>query len=105
MRTSDQATALRNPTAHAFVRGVGYLFIGAPAININPIYGVGDCQPPLDTPDGSMHHLQTPNNGPLEELRYERNLWWPALGRGRRLAFTPAYLAAHGWKYFGSVVV
>ena len=95
--TTHRAAALADPTMHALVPEVGYVRARGP-LPPGPVRGAS-CAAPGKPEDGSRHLLQPP--GPLEPLFAT---WSAAAGAwlfvgGRRLGFTPEYLASHGWTY------
>lgn len=94
---------IENPSAYRFVPGKGYIRMGQPPIPESPMAAAADCEPPLVAVEGSAHMLQPPNEAePMSMLwSLSTKTWMPYLGNGRRVAFTSAYLAAHGWSYIG----
>ena len=115
LRHSTQVQAHASPTTHAFRRGVGYLEY-APndellkrrrdlALHAGP-HGEAACDPPANTPTGSQHLLKPPGgHAPMVCSFVSRPAaaWMPLHRDGKRLAFTAAYLASHGWKYLRAV--
>ena len=99
LRTFTQAEAMADPTNHAFAPNVGYLRAVKP-LPPGPVTG-GSCAAPGAIAHGSRHLLQPPGGAkPVVVTWHEPARAWLAVG-GRRLAFTPAYLASHGWTYRG----
>jgi hypothetical protein len=106
MKQTDSKTALANKTNCQYVAGQGFIDHGGPPPL--PDGAVGDaatCSPPGDATDGSVHVLATP--GAASEMRMvwhaAEGAWGPEIfGKGNRLAWTPAHLAAAGWRYLRS---
>jgi hypothetical protein len=103
-RPSTRALALASRVTHSFHIGMGHFDHRAPPPMPAIRRGLGhECDPPTATPDESPHLLLAP--GSAREMRF---LWvarehaWERPG-GIRMAFTAAYLAAHGWKYARAV--
>lgn len=102
---STKDNALRNPTAHAFVRGAG--FIGFDEYEqrelvYGPYDNSGSCMPSVRAAEGSRHLLRPPNgNEPLMFVWAAGDSWlrWG----GKRLAFTARYLGSYGWTYIRPV--
>lgn len=92
--------ALLYEAAHDFVPGVGYVTIGLPEVRVPPIYPPSACTPPDDTQDGATVGLLSPGDVPVAFVwSKEKHLFRVRLlGRGNRLAYSPAYLASYGWK-------
>lgn len=99
-RTS-RGEALREPRAHTFVRGVGYVRVGDPLV-----FGSGPgglCSPPLGTPDLSYHKLLPPGGASPIVFKWMAGAktWWRHDAQSRRLGYAPEYLSSWGWKYLG----
>ena len=90
-------------TAHSLAPGQGYVRHDfPPALRAVPL--APPCLPPGTTEDGSAHRLQPPHGGPALTFSWiKRELAWERPG-GNRLAWTAAYLGAHGWTYAGVFV-
>lgn len=99
----EHAAALRAPAEHKLVPRMGWLHLGELPVPTQPILGPAACLPPDGAADGSLHLLK-PRNGevglPFTWLAGLQQ--WQPHGRGRREAFRPVYLAAHGWQYQGA---
>lgn len=97
--------ASRDPTAYGFRMERGYVRLGAPPMPERPIGPASACEPPPSAAPGSFHLLKPPRDGAADVpmiWRPEPRRWDnPTPGTGRRMAFTSAYLAAHGWTYAG----
>lgn len=100
----DRTAAIREPTAHRFVPKIGYVRVGQPMLPVKHVANEGACTPPMGTEWDTLHLLRPPHKGaPDVALMWTLQGWMPELGRGKRLAFTAKYLAAHGWLYIGSL--
>lgn len=97
---SDRTAAMRDRTAHAYMAGVGYIRVGTPPMPAIPVDDARACLPPPPVASNTDHVLQPPS-GPTMVMTWGGMEWIPPLGKGKRLAFTAAYLAAHGWSYVG----
>lgn len=98
---SNRQSALAAKSAHALIPGAGYVRVGHPAMPENPVGPPAECLPEADTPDGSVHWLIEPNGQNRQHFVWHKasNEWAPLSPlKGNRIAFTAAYLAAHGWK-------
>ncbi len=94
--------ALKKPTHHQFVPGIGYLVhSGAPEIP-DGAKGGKNCKPADRTKDGSRHLLKPPGGHPPLLMAWVASEGaWSALkhGAGNRLAWTAEHLSAAGWEY------
>lgn len=86
--------------------GKGYKRMGALPLPESPLGVPSACEPPNGTPSG-RHMLNAPAEREAPQMPFT---WhpvgkeWETFGRmGKRIAFTSAYLAAHGWTYGGPV--
>lgn len=97
--------AMAHQTEHVFKPGQGYIHLGPLPMPGTQIRGAHACLPSEGTADGSVHLLRTP--GEEAEMRFawvaKEQAWKPLPQKGHRLAFSAAYLAAHGWAYAGAV--
>lgn len=89
----------RNKESYRFIPGQGYVNIGPPPMPADPIGVADDCKPPSVAVSSSYHLLQPPMGAEKMKMQWSEGSWVPPLGAGKRMAFTPAYLAAHGWTY------
>ena len=99
MKVVPRSTAMASRTAHVFVPKLGYLHAGPLAMPKVAQGGADSASPAAAAVDGSRHILKAPDGGP--ELAFTwiaREKAWERYG-GRRMAFSAAYLAAHGWSY------
>lgn len=97
MKLVSREEALKDKTAHAFMHGTGYVYIGQP---ICPTIGdAAKCSPPKSAKPGSLHDLLV--RGARKRMRWDGQLWEHphSVTAGNRLAFAPGYLAANGWAY------
>jgi hypothetical protein len=99
----NRETAMMDPCCHVFRHGQGYLHVGEPALPAKPVHPPAKAEPPAATADGSWHVLVPQQGGPGVSMRWNaaRRCWMPVIGTGIRTAFSPQYLAAHGWTYKG----
>jgi hypothetical protein len=99
-RPSSQALAGASKTTHSFHIGLGYFDHLTPPPLPTVRRGLGhECDPPQGTSDGERHLLFAPGSTAVLEFAWvARERAWER-PRGIRLAFTAAYLAAHGWRY------
>lgn len=98
----SRESAMRAPSAHKFEVGKGYFYLGELPMPREPIGPASACEPPVDSIKGAIHLLNSPQN---TEIRAGwdglARVWMPIPNIGRRMAFSSAYLAAHGWTYIG----
>jgi hypothetical protein len=99
----NQATAMRDPCCHVFHHGRGYIHVGHPPMPPKAVAAAGEASPPSPAAHESWHVLIPPQGGKGIALKWlgDKKVWVPVIGTGNRIAFSPAYLAAHGWKYSG----
>lgn len=101
----SRAEAMKRPTHHQFIVGVGFLAHSAPPDLPDDARGDKNCAPPERTQhEGSLHVLQPPGDHPPMTLIWsvEHGAWiHPVLGRGNRVAWTPDHLSKAGWEYVG----
>lgn len=99
----NQDIAMRDPCCHAFHHGRGYLHVGHPPLPAKPAATAAVAKPPAPAADASWHLLVPPHGGPGVALQWHsaKSVWLPVIGTGNRVAFSPEYLAAHGWTYKG----
>jgi hypothetical protein len=98
----SRTEAFKAKSNHAYRARRGYVKLGPLAMPAKPVAPERACEPPLGAAEGSWHMLQPPKGAALMRMQWSvgPKEWAPSrLGAGRRLAFTSAYLAAHGWKY------
>ena len=98
--------AQKDPTAHRLLPGKGYYHLGTPKMPPKPVAGAKSCLPTaFPAPEGSWHLLKPPRGGAPVRFQWHpaTQLWSPPLGSGKRLSFSAAYLAAHGWAYAGFI--
>ena len=95
-QTVPQAQALRDPANHIFRPGTGHLRAAKPL----PMGALKGTTCAADAPkDGTRHLLQPPyDHESLFATWHAASGCWLFVG-GRRLGFTPDYLASHGWSY------
>lgn len=94
--------AVKDPAAHALTPQGKYVRMGKPLLPGRKERPASACEPPAGVRDGSWHMVQPPKGAPLMIMVWSvgRRDWSPLLpGKGKRLAFTSEYLAAHGWTY------
>lgn len=98
--SSKEAQAARE--RHRFIAGKGYLRMAPLRMPTKPQGAAPACEPPLGTPGGTQHRLKAPN-GAIQAFTWHADVreWAPPLGQGRRVGFSSAYLAGHGWIYEG----
>jgi hypothetical protein len=89
-------------TAYRVEPGKGYKRAGTLPMPQNPLGMPSACEPPNGTA-GGLHLLNPPVDRQAPQMPFT---WhpvgkeWESFGRmGKRIAFTSAYLAAHGWTY------
>lgn len=95
--------AMKNPTSHQFIKGLGYLaHTEPPEIPLGTRPSTG-CTPPTGTPDGSLHLLQPPGTRPKMTFKWlMRDSAWQAIPiRGNRIAWTADHMKRAGWSYAG----
>jgi hypothetical protein len=106
---TNKSFAEQNRATHRFRDTVGYENVGFLTMPQAPVYAPMVCEPSVGTRDGTLHMLRAPqspeDNAVGEAMSWDgqKREWIPLLGAGRRLAFSSAYLAAHGWMYAGPV--
>jgi len=100
--------AMQRKTEHAFKHEVGYVNRGPLRMPATPMHPAQFCEPPIGTQDQSIHMLKAPQSpednavGEVMTWHEAEREWAPLSGLGKRLAFSSAYLAAHGWTYAGA---
>lgn len=110
VRQSTGAQSQASLTTHQFRRGRGYyqfasnaeLLRHAPHMALrNGPKRDGQCVPPDETKDRSVHLLRPPGGHPLLMCAWidQERAWLPLTRDGKRMAFTADYLASHGWIY------
>jgi hypothetical protein len=107
MLITNQKIAEQNKTTHKLVSGKGYISVGILKMPSHPINPPAMCEPPAGTPSDTIHVLLAPYQSEDGDRPFEIFMWdaikreWSPLvaDRGKRLAFSSAYLAAHGWNY------
>jgi hypothetical protein len=106
MISVNQETALRDPCCHVFHHGRGYLHVGHPPLPSRPVASPAAASPTGPVADGTWHLLKPPHGGPGVALQWlaAKGVWLPVVGTGNRVAYSPEYLAAHGWVYMGQKV-
>lgn len=101
LRTTKKMADLQ-PTACTFVPGLGYVRLGEHRFPDKVRCPPSDCLPPDDAQDGTIGSFIVPGAAVATVRmfwRAEQKLWQPISPlSANRLAFKPAYLAAHGWK-------
>lgn len=102
MRIVHRDIAMKDRSAHSYLPGVGYIHVDKPSLPAQPVAQASACEPPPGTEDGTWHALQPPNGAPVMRLQWHAvpKEWIPPallMAKSRRLSFTSAYLAAHGW--------
>jgi hypothetical protein len=88
------------PTRAMFVPGEGYFDVGELVPRADPINQPGDCTPDYRALEGQVFMLTGPSGHAKIWMVWSAiaQLWSPVMaGTGNRMAFTPAYLASHGW--------
>lgn len=99
---SNRQFALLQPTAHVLVPGLGYVRLGDHRMPEQPKGPPSGCLPPQGTPNMALFGFIMPGGTlPTVQMHWLADLllWQPtALTTGNRMAYRPAYLAAHGWK-------
>jgi hypothetical protein len=98
----NRAAALKNPTHHQFIVGVGYLNHGCEPDVPASYPSSKTCHPASDAADGSSHWLKPSHNAPPMQLIWiaSHKSWRTAHpGKGNRMAWTADYLARAGWSY------
>ena len=101
---SNYGDALRDPAAHIFKPGLGYMNLGRMQSLPSHREPPDGCTPPPSTIDSTWHFLQPPNGGPPMNFRWFANqkTWFRRGGaKARRLGFTAEYLSRAGWTYKG----
>ncbi len=103
MRVVPYEDAVKSPSSHAFVPGRGYIYAGQPRMPTRLVGVASVCEPPAPAADRSWHDLNTPGNdaGTVRMQWVEKGREWihQHPGKGKRVGFTSAYLAAIGWTY------
>lgn len=94
-----------NRTAYKLRPGRGYKLVGPLPMPPDPLGEPAVCEPPAGTPM-SKHKLLPPADRegalPTPFIWHPDKKEWECSGTvGKRVAFTSAYLAAHGWTYGG----
>ena len=92
---TTQKTAEADPTRHAFMAGLGYVYLGAPENGT----ATTEFGAPTTLADGARAYLVNGAAKVAFTYRSSTAAWWPDSRTGTRLAFTSAYLASHGWSY------
>lgn len=105
MQTVRRRDAIKKPTEHQFVPGIGYIkHPGEPEVDPS-VVGTKNCEAPAPA-DGSKHVFR--HAGGAEHVlvwHAAHKAWGPdKIGDGNRLAWTPAYLSRHGWEYVKAYV-
>lgn len=95
-----------NRTAYRLVPGKGYKLVGPLAMPEAPLGEAAACEPPSGTASGTWHQLAPPADRQAPTVTftwYADKKEWECFGHvGKRVGFTSAYLAAHGWTYGGA---
>jgi hypothetical protein len=100
-------TAMRDPTRHQFIAGLGHVaHEGVPEVPLGAALSPPDrAHPPAGAADGSRHLLNPPNGG--KSIAFE----WLAVHQawkserpeaGNRLAWPATFLSRAGWTYKGA---
>jgi hypothetical protein len=101
LRTT-RAMALRQRTACTLVPGLGYIRLGEVNMPDRIIFPPSACTPPDETPDMTLFDFIPPGATlPSVKMHWlaDDRLWQPlSITAGNRMAYRPAFLAAHGWK-------
>jgi hypothetical protein len=97
----NRTEAMRDPTRHQYVEGIGYVaHSGAP--EFAPVRAPKNCAPPAKTADGSHHMLKPPSGGkPIMMVWWAKHRAWATIhpGKGNRLCWTTDHLSKAGWEY------
>jgi len=92
-----RSAAMKDPANFAFIPDIGYARPTKP-LPKGPVKD-GNCAAPFPPEDGSRHLIKPPgNHEALFATWHAKSGVWLFVG-GRRLGFTPDYLASHGWTY------
>ena len=98
--------ALRKPTHHQFIKGIGYIaHSGPPELPLGS-NGAKNCEPPKNTPDKSVHVLRPPNGArDMTFVWHAADQAWAAIvpDKGNRLAWPTSHLQKAGWAYVGPI--
>jgi hypothetical protein len=98
MMRITQIEAAASPTTTMFVPGDGFYSAGLPVPRPVPLNPPETCLPPPDTPEGTQFVLTAPGGVQGVTMLWQASIQvWSPLLNGHRMAFTPAYLASHGW--------
>lgn len=104
----EEKQAKADRMSHVFRPGMGFVQIGKPLMPTKPIFAASLAEPPAPVSDGSLHFLNPPNGASPMPLIWHvgPREWSPKIpSAGKRIGFTSAYLAAHGWFYLGPAPV
>lgn len=103
MRQSTQSRALSAKTRHKFSPGLGYIEFEPHEDPPHGAHPLSRCSPPPNAADRSIHLLLPPGGASPMAFRWvAAEKGWeviPDPSRGKRMAFTDAYLSSHGWTY------
>jgi hypothetical protein len=98
----NRTEAMKNPTRHQYVEGIGYIPHSGPPEFGSPVKMPKNCLPPAGTKDGTLHEMIPPNGAkPVTMAWWAKHKAWAALhpGKGNRLCWTVDHLSRAGWEY------
>lgn len=91
--------ASKQKMSHAFIHGMGYVYVGPLQVRNHVSAGL---KPPPEADHGSLHWVMTPQGARLQ-MRWDKvnGVWEHPHNRalGNRLGWTPEYLGSHNWTY------
>jgi hypothetical protein len=99
---ASRVEAMKRPTHHQFVPGIGYLVHSGPPDLPPEANGKKNCLPPTGTADGSVHMLKPPTGADPIAFRWNQaDQSWISTrpAKGNRLAWPASHLQRAGWEY------
>jgi len=99
----NRTEAVKKPTHHQFIPGIGHLDHGAEPSLPAGRGGKKNCDPPPGTRDGSLHKMKA-SSGIVVVMKWitAARSWGPKRpGVGNRMAWTPKHLSVAGWELIG----
>jgi len=101
----SRAEALKRPTHHQYLHGLGYLVHSGPPELPEAARGEKNCAPPDGVGNRSRHVLQPPGKHPPMTMIWHAGdgAWMHPAHKGNRMGWTPDHLSKAGWEYVGPV--
>ena len=83
-----------------FIPGIGYMHVGTPDLRRPAIHTPIACTPSDTVEDMDKVELLAPSGAKIKFFWIKEKALFRVIqaGKGNRVAFSPAYLASHGWR-------